>query len=152
RDTKNPASSMRYHSLLEDMYGNTGWESEIPPGNKTPVAAILGSLPATPALAAAPNDPVTKTELYTVRWPDDGKTPTPTANVTGGQILEFDVLWIKDLYGNFASAYQTSPLDDAYAGQVLTFTSGAARGISTRILNSFHPTVPDPTDPTKKVQ
>ncbi len=147
RDTNNPSSSMHYHSLLEDMYGIDGWVSEIPLGQQ-PLADLLA-----PGNVPNPSPAPTATQKYTVRWPDNGVTGAGNVpNVTGGQILEFDVVKFNNLYeephlphGSPGdpqnppyphAANEFSPLDDAYAGQVLTFTSGPARGVSTRIVGS----------------
>jgi len=146
RDTNAPNSSLRYHSLLEDMYGLDGWRSQIPPAS-TPLAMLIA--PLDPQTALKPNPAPTETLQYTVRWPDNGVAgPNNRPNVTGNQILEFDVVKFNRLYEEPHephtgggpplphTAAEFSPLDDAYAGQVVTFTSGAARGVSARILGS----------------
>lgn len=129
RDTNNSHSSLRYHSLLRDMYGNDGFFGKI---------AASGTSPG--------NEPDLR---RSVRWTasvdlqgdafDLSNDTIEIANVTGGQILEFDLdPLVEDLFGNVSDLRDpTTPLSalaDAYAGQVLTFTTGPARGISTRIV------------------
>ncbi|HYO24950.1 MAG TPA: hypothetical protein VEQ85_08370, partial [Lacipirellulaceae bacterium] len=110
RDTDNPNSALRSHSLLADLYGNDGFS----------------------ATAAS------------VAWAGTA-IGTPTA--TSGQMLEIklDATTLRDAFGEqtilldaagtpLDPLHFLSPLDDAYAGLVLTFTSGPARGQSTRIV------------------
>lgn len=147
RDTNNPASSLRYHSLLEDLYGIDGWVSEIPPVD-TPIISLLQ--PLTPAQAGLNPADVRTDKDFTVRWTNNGlprTDPNFRDDVTHGQILEFDVVKFNNLYEEPHQPHSAgppfphapnefSPLDDAYAGQVVTFTSGPARGVSTRIVGS----------------
>jgi hypothetical protein len=137
RDTDNPNSVLRYHSLLGDMYGNEGF-MVIAPGIQN-------------VQWAKPLDPS--------RYPDaDPMTGIPAGSaagmfggVTGGQLVQFDVLapTLQDLYG---LPYQVQPdpstgapvptlssIDGAYNGQVVTFISpgqgASAKGVSTRIVD-----------------
>jgi predicted nucleic acid-binding Zn ribbon protein len=108
RDTHNPYSSLRFHSLLGDKYGNDGLKGEV----------------------------------LTAAWPVAGGT-----EVTGRQIIELMLntapYKLGDMYRNTLDELnrplQYSPYDDAYNGQVLTFTAGPARGRSTRIVGYVPP-------------
>jgi hypothetical protein len=162
RGTTNSYSSLQAHSLLEDMYGLDGFTSTIPPGaddlqgsenllaNKP---GLLGSLRVLPNLNAQNPWPIPypnsvsypppggngKTAQYTVRWPDNALSGSDyRADVTHGQILEIDLVAFEDLYGNPGTAADRLVADNAYAGQVLTFLSGPAEGVSTRIVGSRH--------------
>ncbi|MBX3424977.1 MAG: hypothetical protein KF688_04790 [Pirellulales bacterium] len=124
RDTKNVHSSLRSHSLLADMYGNDGF------------TATLGQWPGNPP--ALPVD-----------WAGGDYART------GGQLIDLAIAISQtitppvtppvtpaippNLPLAFTQYDKTNPttlshLDDAYAGQVLTFLNGKAAGISTRIV------------------
>lgn len=132
RDTNNPNSSLRFHSLLGDMYGNDGLKGVILP---TP------SMPSPPPATVLPPKFAGST---------GGADPGPT----GGQMLEFQIgtqatgvtvaaEMLRDLYGNTVDAggvaLTFSNIDNAYNGQVLTFLSGIAKGRSTRIVGFTPP-------------
>ncbi|RIL10399.1 hypothetical protein DCC79_08130 [bacterium] len=133
RDTNNPYSVIRGHSLLADMYGNDGLKGVI---------AVAG-VTVTPPNGVTVNPP---------RW----AAPAAAAgtNPTAGQILEFDVATadlgaaglnrLRDLYGNdvdpAGQPLRFSHLDGAYAGQTLTFLTGRAEGRSARIVGFIPPT------------
>ncbi|MBA4104546.1 MAG: hypothetical protein C0485_02225 [Pirellula sp.] len=116
RDTNNPHSSLRFHSLLGDMYGNDGLKGVIdvtsPPnfaGNRIGGVTGLG---------------VTGGQMLEF----DISTVAGT---------------LRDFYGNMVDG-ANQPLvfanvDNAYNGQVLTFLSGAAKGRSTRIVGFTPP-------------
>ncbi|MCA9259166.1 MAG: hypothetical protein KDA61_08200, partial [Planctomycetales bacterium] len=166
RGTSNPHSVLRAHSLLEDMYGLDGFVSVIPPA--IPNSAALQQFNVDVELQWLPDYPVTSEGVeytqgggtpravrpyvdpqvgpitgrqYAVRWPDNGvdtRNEPLFADVTGRQILEFDLVAFRNLQGFPQTAGDRSLTDNAYAGQVLTFTSGPAKGVSTRIVGSFH--------------
>lgn len=125
RDTNNPNSSLRFHSLLGDMYGNDGLKGVI-----VPTATLTAPVP--PKFA--------------------GSTGGADQGPTGGQIIEFQIGTagigatglevLRDLRGNdrdAAGPLAFSSIDDAYNGQVLTFLSGIAKGRSTRIVGFTPP-------------
>ncbi|MBX3432769.1 MAG: hypothetical protein KF847_05580 [Pirellulales bacterium] len=112
RDTNNVHSSLRSHSLLADMYGNDGF------------TATLGQWPGNP-----PTLPVD--------WAGGDYART------GGQLIDLALGVNGAVTPNLPLAFthydKTNPtalshLDDAYAGQVLTFLNGKAAGVSTRIV------------------
>ena len=120
RDTDNPQSVLRGHSLLNDEYGNDGfhgvaanvrWAADVNP---------TGGPPAGAGVANAGKGGVTLGQMLQLEF-DSTADLSPVA---GNQP-------IVDLYNQ---SLQLSKLDDAYSGQVLTFTTGAAKGISTRII------------------
>ncbi|MCC6493961.1 MAG: hypothetical protein IT424_13185, partial [Pirellulales bacterium] len=140
RDTNNPYSAIRGHSLLADMYGADGLKGviAIPPGLPAPQ----------PAITVTPPGGVT---VYPPRWA--APMSARGANPTGGQIIEFDVAsqangaaaiyLLRDLYGNTldqtGQPLAFANVDDAYNGQVLTFLTGPAAGRSTRIVGFVPP-------------
>lgn len=123
RDTDNPLSVLRGESLLNDLYGNDGFRAQV-------ANAQWAISPGTPASTTAP------------------------LGTTGGQMLQLELAinadflsavpgnqWAVDLYNQ---PILLSSIDDAYAGQLLTFVtdppapvgrSYSARGISTRIVS-----------------
>lgn len=127
RDTNNPNSSLRFHSLLGDMYGNDGLKGVIGPS-----ATMTTLLP--PKFAGSASG---------------GADPGPT----GGQMIEFQIgtaafgatgsELLRDFHGNVvdgANANLTfSNIENAYNGQVLTFVNGVAKGRSTRIVGFIPP-------------
>jgi len=145
RGSVNRRSALHAHSLLEDMYGLDGFASVVPPP-ATPVDAVaagcLGALPPLPnsggGRATPPYPQPLQTAAFTVRWPDNGNPNARVDDVTGGQLLEIDLVAFQNNVGVSESSASRSLADDAYAGQVLTFVSGAARGTSTRIVGSVH--------------
>ncbi|MEM8945071.1 MAG: hypothetical protein AAGD11_07800 [Planctomycetota bacterium] len=123
RDTNNPNSTLRFHSLLRDMYGNDGMVGEVLwlPNNWSSETAFLRLLA---KFAAAINS----------------NSPGELRGITDGQIVEVAVYNSasvtdqerpQDYYGN---PIALSSLGNYYNGRVLTFTSGPARGQSARIL------------------
>ncbi|QDS98028.1 hypothetical protein [Adhaeretor mobilis] len=116
RDTKNPNSVLRNHSLLRDMYGEDGFVGSVPVPNAQ-----------------------TDADGLTARWAPtrDVDGVSQNFNITNGQILEIDVLGVEDLFGNQAAANVVNGMKlqrNAYNGMTLTFTSGFAKGVSTRIV------------------
>jgi len=136
RDTNSLSSVLRTHSLLGDMYGNDGFRSQIPLPETNLAALLSGQTPAIPV--PLPNPAPQETVEFTVRWPSVGSGASLQYNVTGGQILEFDLVKFQDQYGNVGSAATQSSIDNAYNGLVLTFVNGPLRGQSTRIVGSIH--------------
>lgn len=105
RDTNNSNSSLRFHSLLQDMYGNDG---------------IYGRMLDNSARADT-------------QWAGGGTDPN--GGLTGGQMIEFALVenvpaLLTDQYG---LPVDLSRFDRAYNGRVLTFLDGPARGQSVRI-------------------
>ncbi|HEX6960921.1 MAG TPA: hypothetical protein VF175_03585, partial [Lacipirellula sp.] len=136
RDTNNPNSSLRFHSLLADLYGTEGFRARI-----------------------ANVDWATTPDL-------DGPSGSyvPPENPTGGQLLHFELVpgSLSDMYGqairfHLPNAMSTpppplvedaqflSPLDNAYNGLVLTFLSGPCKDQSVRIVGYRppNPSLPD---------
>ena len=121
RDTHNQNSSLRFHSLLRDMYGNDGFvgESFYFPDDTDPAFLTLVSKYA----FAIPSN-----ILGDVR------------GVTNGQIVEIavydsgnpnDVERPRNLFGTLTSL---SRMQNYYNGRVLTWTSGPMKGQSARIV------------------
>ncbi|HMP08052.1 MAG TPA: hypothetical protein PJ982_17015, partial [Lacipirellulaceae bacterium] len=125
RDTGNPHSALRTHSLLADMYGHGGF------------VATIGNVQWAKPLSYPP--PIATGEVTT------GPAAGMRGGVTGGQLVQFELSPAMAPGGTPAMgingvAYPLSPVDGAYNGQVLTFISsppnGAnARGVSTRIVD-----------------
>ncbi len=126
RDTANQNSSLRFHSLLRDLYGMEGLVATILPNS----AGFAGT---TPNFLPAPY--------------------TPVGEVTGQQFIEFrfattDVAPYFDLQGIPHSQSMPAPLngtvqslpvaDSALNGSILTFLDGPAKGKSTRIVGYFN--------------
>jgi hypothetical protein len=110
RDTDNPQSVLRSHSLLGDLYGNDGFRGTVA---TSPVGA---------------------------RWAGMSlQAPATPANVTNGQMIEINLAADATLTNVFGIPALNpnqflSQTDDAYSGLVLTFVNGPARGRSTRIV------------------
>lgn len=129
RDTNNPNSSLRFHSLLGDMYGNDGLKGvitflPIPPSTQPNPAKFAGAS--------------TTTDL----GPTVGQMiefRVGTGPTTGGAVL------LRDFYGNTQDAngqpLEFAKVDNAYNGQVLTFLDGPARGVSARIVGFVPPNI-----------
>jgi hypothetical protein len=114
RDTDNPLSVLRTHSLLNDLYGNDGFRGRI----------------------------------TNVRWAASPGAAAGANNPTGSQMLQFELDTTADfnsamngaqyVVDYYSQPFALSQIDDAYAGQVITFTSGgagaSARGVSVRIV------------------
>lgn len=126
RDTNNPNSSLRFHSLLGDMYGNDGIKTRVIANGANWANAAFNP------------------------------TPDATGGVTVGQMIDLalDQTFVKNLqnidvdaYGNYFNVSsppnpvppRLGPYDNAYSGQVLTFLSGPAKGRSTRIVGFVPP-------------
>ena len=126
RDTNNPNSSLRFHSLLGDMYGNDGIKTRVIANGANWANAAFNP------------------------------TPDATGGVTVGQMIDLalDQTFVKNLqnidvdaYGNYFNVSsppnplppRLGPYDNAYNGQVLTFLSGPAKGRSTRIVGFVPP-------------
>lgn len=142
RDTNNPNSSLRFHSLLRDMYGNDGFTGVLPildpnepnpPNNPTNWEYVdeTGGEVNPPAIDTGDN--------LIARWAptrDNAGVPQ-NLNVTNGQILEVDIVRVTDMFGNEALAVNPQgmkQLRNAYNGMSFTFTSGPAEGVTTRIV------------------
>ncbi len=111
RDTNNPNSSLRFHSLLGDMYGNDGLKGVI--DSTTPPSWAGGA--ATNPTGGQMLEFQISTVANTLR------------DLYGNTV---------DAAGN---PLTFSNLDNAYNGQVLTFLSGIAKGRSTRIVGFIPP-------------
>jgi hypothetical protein len=142
RDTDNPNSSLRTHSLLGDLYGDDGFKFEI-----TNVQWAKSSLDP----PADPNTGIPTGPASSLPFP---------GGVTGGQMIQFEVNTAIDLsstypgvqsildfynapfqpHGTSAANAITRPsqVDGAYNGRILTFLTGPSKGISTRIVD-YHP-------------
>lgn len=110
RDTNNSSSSLRFHSLLQDMYGNDG---------------IYGRI-----------DTSARSGGFVTQWAGGNGLNTADGGVTGGQMIEFTLLQnvptlLTDQYG---LPVTLSLFDQAYNGRLLTFLDGPARGQSVRIV------------------
>ena len=114
RDTNNPNSSLRFHSLLGDMYGNDGLKGVI--DSTTPPNWAGGG--------GGTTGGVTGGQMLEFQISTAANT-------------------LRDLYGNTVDAAGAnlafSNIDNAYNGQVLTFLSGIAKGRSTRIVGFIPP-------------
>ncbi|BBO32191.1 hypothetical protein [Lacipirellula parvula] len=119
RDTNNPNSSLRFHSLLGDMYGNEGIKTQV----------MTGAASASWAKDAS-GFPIAGDQIVEL-------------NLDANFVQNLQGIDI-DGYGNYFVTSATppprfSPYDNAYNGQVLTFLSGPARGRSTRIVGFVPP-------------
>jgi hypothetical protein len=112
RDTHNPHSSLRSHSLLGDMYGNDGLKGVIAAGTSGWAGGGTGG-------------GVTGGQLLEFQ-----------IDVTPGMLRDLHGN-VTDASGANPLAFSTS--DNAYNGQVLTFLSGIAKGRSTRIVGFVPP-------------
>lgn len=112
RDTNNPNSSLRFHSLLGDMYGNDGLKGVI--DSTTPPTWAGGGA----------NGGVTGGQMLEFRI---STAANMLRDLYGNTV---------DAVGN---PLAFSNLDNAYNGQVLTFLSGVAKGRSTRIVGFIPP-------------
>ena len=110
RDTNNPNSSLRFHSLLGDMYGNDGLKGVI---DSTTLPTWAGG-------AANP----TGGQMLEFHI----STAANTLRDLYGNVVDA---------ANNPLAF--SNIDNAYNGQVLTFLSGVAKGRSTRIVGFIPP-------------
>ncbi|MEQ8838841.1 MAG: hypothetical protein RID07_18695, partial [Lacipirellulaceae bacterium] len=164
RDTNNPNSSLRNHSLLRDMYGNDGFTGSVPSRDQDNAGNYTGNYRDSSGLVRIPRPtngepgpafPHTDRDGLVARWAPTrfpgasggNKHLIQQSNITAGQILEIDVLDVEDLSGNQALAIAgLKRTEDAYNGLSLTFTSGPAEGITTRIVDYLPPTIDEPGD------
>lgn len=152
RDTNNPSSVIRYHSLLRDVYGSDGF-----------VARVF-----------VPSTGLTNEQLFYPRFA--GASVAAPYGSTGGQLIELymlddgpgtpavpeagDIVSLEHSPNGFAQDHDPARANGYHEGSLLTMLSGPARGQSTRIvdyeyvgresvvLNAFGL---DPTDPTVSV-
>lgn len=119
RDTNNPSSSLRGHSLLGDMYGADVLKTRV-----------AGAGWASPTVGGAD---VTGGQMLELQLDTDFVKDLAGVDIDG--------------YGNLfvvppppqTPPPRFSPYDNAYNGQVLTFLSGPAKGRSTRIVGFVPP-------------
>ncbi len=121
RDTNNPNSSLRFHSLLADMYGTDGFQAQITNVAWAAPVSAAGTNPTAGQMVQFELTPGTLRDLFgqLVVKPSTASPPKP---------LEEDAKYL-------------SPLDSAYNGLVVTFLSGPAAGHSTRIIGYRPPDV-----------
>ena len=119
RDTNNPHSSLRFHSLLGDMYGNGGLKTRITGANWAS-AMLDGTNPTGGQLLELVLDASTARDL------------------SGVEVDAFGNFYVAPTGGN-PPPPRFGPFDNTYNGQVLTFLSGPARGRSTRIVGFIPP-------------
>ncbi|MBN1854790.1 MAG: hypothetical protein JW829_18805, partial [Pirellulales bacterium] len=139
RDTLNPYSSLRCHSLMRDMYGVDGFFAQVQDRKD--------------------GNGIDPPQEWRPKWAQNNPLNINSNGqpVTNGQIIEFALdmdAGLMDLYyvPYFVSQVSDwwnnksplSRLDDAYNGQVLTFLGGKARGQSTRIVGYL------PADPVNE--
>ena len=109
RDTNNPSSRVRYHSLLRDLYGVDGFVGEVDAPDAGPNFARFAG-------AVASNN------------------TNDLLGPTDGQMVEFAIDTDnppEDFSGN---PHDLSRIDDYYSGRVLTWISGPMMGQSARIV------------------
>jgi hypothetical protein len=121
RDTNNPHSSLRFHSLLADMYGNDGIKTRVTAGG---------------AMWASPD--MTGSNVTMGQMVDLLLDTTSVQNLQGIEIDGFGNYYVPPA-GSNPPPPRFSPIDNAYSGQVLTFLSGPAKGRSTRIVGFVPP-------------
>lgn len=119
RDTNNPSSSLRGHSLLGDMYGADVVKTRVAGANWA-AAVADGSNPT--------GGQILELELDTSFVKD----------LAGVDIDGYGNLFVVPPPPQTAPP-RFSPYDNAYNGQVLTFLSGPAKGRSTRIVGFVPP-------------
>jgi len=127
RDTNNPSSAIRYHSLLRDVYGSDGFIGQVlvPPRNRAELMAkYSGAEIVTPALLGPTGGQLI--DLYV--WD----------RVAPNNVIPDDRYAIKLERGaNGAPVDHTlATASDYYTGCILTMLSGPAAGQSTRIVDS----------------
>jgi hypothetical protein len=125
RDSENPQSAIRYHSLLRDLYGTDGFEAQVaaatyarqissPPVDPNPLGVTQGQL----------------IDIYVVPslYPPTGATSPPPP--TAANVIKLD----RDVNGQ--PQQLILPLTKGYYnGCLLTINSGPARGQTTRIVD-----------------
>lgn len=144
RGPRNPASVMGPHSLLEDIYGHSetvyGVVFPLPPNVAGITTAAGGQFIEIQCLSFGPDrqpgianfdddnngvvDDISECNLHTDPSNDDTRLCR----------IPFDTDWGKP-YAQI-TAFKDS-IDNYYAGRVITFTTGRAAGLSTRIVRSF---------------
>lgn len=121
RDTANQNSSLRFHSLLRDLYGTEG---------------LFATIPTT---APLPN------------WAGDLVSGTTNNVTAGQMLeFQIPVANFRDYFGNALATGRLSQLENFYKGQVLTFLDGVAKGRTTRVMGYYRRQVgaqPAATDP-----
>lgn len=139
RDTNNPSSAIRYHSLLRDVYGSDGFVGRvyIPTfANQTPAPAELMA----PKFAGATLGNLygpTNGQLIEIYMLDDD-APDDFRNMaiaTPGVPEAGDIIALEQSPTGMPRDYDPSTANDYYAGSLLTMLSGPAKGQSTRIVD-----------------
>jgi len=122
RDTPNPGSVARFHSPLRDIYGEDGFTGALVAGNWL-------------------------TLFNRIQSPQNNPNNYPkTFDRSGGQCIDLAVNAIGG--STDGNSYTFSQVAGYYNGCVLTFTSGEAKDLSTRIIGSLvWLNSSDPTDP-----
>ncbi|MDC0936220.1 hypothetical protein OAS39_08020, partial [Pirellulales bacterium] len=122
RDTNNEKSSLRFHSLLRDMYGND---------------AMIATLDANNGCTWDQNGTdSTMGQILELRLDVDG------FGINRGVV---------DYFGVPMSVAELSSVDDAYNGLVMTFLDNGAQGQSTRIVGYVPVANPDPLNPVSPI-
>lgn len=153
RDTNNATSSIRYHSLLRDLYGAEGFAGRVLTdvqsltngfgdgtggtvvlnGQSTQVGPrFVGVLPSD-ALGPANNNGLGATngqiiEFYVVDF--EPIVPTPASTLSNNNVTGLDLS-----ENGLPVEHQLSTIDGYYEGCLLTFLGGACRGQSVRVLD-----------------
>lgn len=153
RDTNNPGSVVRYHSLLRDLYGVDGFAGRVLVDATVTNEGSVGLL----------RTPTGEEFLIAPRYAGVDPTEAPTAQnnqlrgSTEGQVIEFFVADVEERSQGAATRlgdnnavgldfdsdglpieHQLSEIDGYYNGCLLTFTSGPCRGHSVRVLEYDH--------------
>src|SRR4051812_46481146 len=141
RDTSNPYSVVRYHSLLRDLYGTDGFQAVIyRPGTRDlstaegQVTRFAGAPTDTPAQQMGPTNGQF-IDIYVSQKPynaiDYSVSYNPATNPLDlKNVLKLD----RNPYGQ-PQPYPLPPTKGYFNGCLLTITSGPAAGQSTRILD-----------------
>jgi hypothetical protein len=125
RDTNNPYSTIRWHSLLRDMYGSDGFIGRVYADDATPglVAQYAGAtLPGSPGPLGA-----TGGQLIDIYVADQPVT-LPVAEAANVIKIERDA-------NGLPVDHQLPGANGYYAGCVLTMLEGPAAGRSTRVVD-----------------
>jgi hypothetical protein len=154
RDTENPYSVIRHHSLLGDVYGTNGFQGVIyNPGTRDlttaegQVARFAGAPVDTPAQQLGPTNGQF-IDIYVSQKPYTAIDYSTLYNTTANPLDLLNVLKLdRNPYGQ-PQPYPLPLTKGYFNGCLLTVTSGAAVGQSTRILeyeyvgDSVKPTTP----------